>query len=467
LLPGAAFFFVSGRSNYELLLMILFLPAAIGAVAKYLTYRYRLNDLEMVVREGVLTRNERNIPYARIQNINLVRNPFHRIFGVAEVQLETASGGKPEAIIRVLSMEAVERIRSEVFRQREELGEPPAEAESAPPAPPLVELPFRELIVLGLVSNRGLAVLGVISGLMWQLDLWDSDWSALQKNLPQLSVSGPLETALLVVGLLIGAIVLLRIFSISWAIIRFYAFRLTMQGQDLRADYGLFTRYNATIPIHRIQLMSTKATPLDRLAGRCGLLVETAGGSSSAGSEEDGIKHKLWLAPILDRDRAAQLRVDVQPEADLSGAEWQMLPPLARRRLIRRGVAISLFVAAISAPLLHWWAVAVLALFVTRAVVHGHLWWKRAAWTMTEHALAYRSGWWTQRESIIRFAKVQAVALEDSPFDRRHGMRRLVVDSAGAGSSGHRIRIPYLEATVAESLRDRLEREAKRRSFRW
>ena len=50
---------------------------------------------EMVVREGVLVRNERRIPYGRVQNVDFARNPLHRLFGVTALRLETASGGSP------------------------------------------------------------------------------------------------------------------------------------------------------------------------------------------------------------------------------------------------------------------------------------------------------------------------------------------------------------------------------------
>ena len=81
--------------------------------------------------------------------------------------------------------------------------------------------------------------------------------------------------------------------------------------------------------------------------------------------------------------------------------------------------------------------------------------------------MAFRSGWWTRRVSIVRFAKIQTVSLAQSPFDRRHDMARLGVDTAGAGKVGHRLNIPFLPREVAVELHDRLATEAAKRSFRW
>ena len=53
----------------------------------------------------------------------------------------------------------------------------------------------------------------------------------------------------IVVFAIIAFIVLLRVFSIVWAILKLYDFRLTRHGDRLRATYGLLTRISKTILI--------------------------------------------------------------------------------------------------------------------------------------------------------------------------------------------------------------------------
>jgi membrane protein YdbS with pleckstrin-like domain len=47
---------------------------------------------------------------------------------------------------------------------------------------------------------------------------------------------------------------------------------------------------------------------------------------------------------------------------------------------------------------------------------------------------------------------VQAALVEESPFDRRHRMACVAVDTAGAGSRSDTIRIPYLDRDIAVAL---------------
>ena len=477
LLPGIAVLFVSGGSNYPLWLMLFFIPTAVAAVVRYAAYRYRLGDDEIMVREGVLTRNERHIPYARIQNINLVQNPIHRMLNVAEVHLETASGTKPEAIIRVLSLASVEAIRERVFRNRAggagiKAG---ADGEQEERAQRLLELPTRELILLGLISNRGMVVIAAVLGVAWQFDLWDLDWPQIAEQAPKLTdkIGIPADQSSLAASIVLGiaallfGIVLMKLLSIIWALFRFHGFTLDRRARDLLARYGLFTRYTAAIPSHRIQLLSSRTTPLHRLWNRSGVLAETAGGGSGNEGEERRETHRLWLAPIIESGEADAFNRAILPDVDLRDAQWNRLPVLARRRIRNRCLFFSSLVAIGTVAFVGWWALAVVAVGFAWSFVHAALWWKHAAWTIGPTAMAFRSGWWTRRASIVRFAKIQTVSLSQSPFDRRHDMAQIAIDTAGAGKAGHRVHIPFLPCEVAVELHDRLAIEASKRSFRW
>ena len=93
------------------------------SVLQYLSYRYRIGSDAITVRSGLLARNRREIPFARIHNVEVRQNPLHRLFGVAELRLESAGGVRPEAEMRVLRLDqalALERL----VRQRGQAPQP-------------------------------------------------------------------------------------------------------------------------------------------------------------------------------------------------------------------------------------------------------------------------------------------------------------------------------------------------------
>ncbi len=82
-------------ARLDLLSLIFIVPALVFGFVRQKVYNYRFTETEWVVRDGPLTRNVRHISYERIHNVALVRNPIHRLLGVATARIETAAGGKP------------------------------------------------------------------------------------------------------------------------------------------------------------------------------------------------------------------------------------------------------------------------------------------------------------------------------------------------------------------------------------
>ena len=256
LLPGLIVLVLRPGGQYEIWLMILFVPAVIGGLAKYLSFRYRLGPDELIIREGIVTRNERHVPYARIQNIDLTRNPLHRIFGVAEARIETASGGKPEAVIRVLSVSAIDVMRDRVFRgdpdrsvasatDVEEEGVPKSAPVTRNPPDVMLELSFREVVLFGLISNRGMVVVAAaMAAMSSQIGMFNIELDEMFPKawrwmgpVGELMESRILFLVLGALVLVVAALVLMRLLSVALAIFNLYGFILTRRGDDLRSEF--------------------------------------------------------------------------------------------------------------------------------------------------------------------------------------------------------------------------------------
>jgi uncharacterized membrane protein YdbT with pleckstrin-like domain len=59
---------------------------------RYRTLRYRFDEEEIHMRVGILFRKEVNLTYARIQDIHLRSGFIQRWLGLADIQIQTASG---------------------------------------------------------------------------------------------------------------------------------------------------------------------------------------------------------------------------------------------------------------------------------------------------------------------------------------------------------------------------------------
>jgi uncharacterized membrane protein YdbT with pleckstrin-like domain len=82
--------------TYYILTAVLTGPGIIVALPylyfRYHTLRYRFDEEGIHMRVGILFRREVNLTYARIQDIHLRSNFVQRWLGLANVQIQTASG---------------------------------------------------------------------------------------------------------------------------------------------------------------------------------------------------------------------------------------------------------------------------------------------------------------------------------------------------------------------------------------
>ena len=489
-LPGLGVL-IAGRStsrnndfpNWEFWIMLLLIPAFLHALANYLSYRIRYDSTELVIRSGILFRNQRHIPYARIQNLEAVRNLFHRLFDVVEVRVENAAGKEPEASISVLPMSAFEEMRQRVFAGRAEAGvahAPEPDVAHSVPSPaaaqPLLRLGLGDLLLCGFIENRGMVLIAAAYGFLWEFGPLPRLWARIvDEDLPQ---AGLVRDVLLtleagrwpsfdqitfILAGLIGLLAFVRIVSMIWAVVRLYGFRLDRAGDDLRTEFGLFTRIASTTPLSRIQTVIVREGPLHRWFKRVSVRVETAG-ASRAGKPDGGMERE-WLAPIIRSSELPGLMRHILPALDADAIDWQPVHPRAFRRAVKPAIALALTLAAVSALAIGWFSLAVLPLSLAWFVIAARKRINYMRWSATGDLVVFRTGWFWRVMTVARVAKVQSVTQYESPFDRRTAMARVRVDTAGAGM--HRIDIPYLPADVASSLHHQLSNAAAATDFRW
>ena len=476
LLPLVLVLFSAGRVGWgwEIWVAALVIPYAFVSVARYVSFRYGFGEDELVIREGLIFRNERHVPYARIQNLDAVETVFHRMAGVVEVRVQTGGGQEPEGVLRVISRPAYDEMRRRVLDTQRDVSdaEQAQAAQNADEgAQTLLHLKPRDLVIFGLIENRGWLMLAAAVGAVWEIGFMDRfvDLPFEQFIERREFVRNAARDAVGQVGWVLGRamyaavaflalLVLIHMFSVAWALVRLYDYRLTRRGEDLRAEFGSLTRVAATIPLRRIQTLTVREGPLHRLTGRVSVRADTAGGHGDQASKTQ----REWLAPILPRDHLPAFVAGILPELDFAGVDWRPVAPRAFRRAVKEGLVLVTALTLGSIGLLGWGSLAVPAVLLPLAVVHARLAVRHLGWAVTDRAVLFRSGWLWRRMSVARFARIQAVALHESPFDRRARMARVRVDTAGAGDLSHRVDIPYLPAATAEGLCARLAEQAGR-----
>jgi putative membrane protein len=458
---------------------------AIYSVVYAIAFRYRIGATELVVREGIFDRTERHVPFERIQNVAQRRNPLHRLFGVAELRVESAGGTEPEArmsVVTVAEATAIERLLKERRRAAQADRATPVGSTVEPAAAEtLLALPLSEIARLGLVSNRGMVVVAAAIGAIGQFHgdprevaLLRESWSLVEHVIgDRLAGAGPFELAVSAAILLLLAFAVLRVLSIAIAILRHYGFRLELCEGRAGTEEGLLTRVRAGAALDRIQRLVVEESLLMRWLGRRAARVDVAGGMAAI-NEPTGSRFR-WIAPIATPGAIDRIIERLLPSLSLKRDDWRPLHPRAWRRLVVAPTILLVVLAllgfaAVGGPLAgtflaHWpWPVIAAAWPVALLLV----WWRAFAWTrfsrysLDARTLAFREGWLSRRWAVIETARIQGVVVRAGPLDRWNGMATLVVEVAGTNPSEHGIEVPFLPADEAEALAATLRRRVRR-----
>lgn len=441
------------------------------AILQYFTYRYTIGRDGLTVREGLLHRSLREIPFSRIHNVVVHQSLLHRVFGVAEVRLESAGGTKPEAQMRVLGLH--EALALEDLVRHQAHGTAPVASESGTvtrdAGSTLLSLSTRDVIRLGLISNRGMIVVAAGFGAAWQI-LPDRMMEQVFRQGARQAYGyaeglhlGWLTGAIGGVALIGIALALVRLLSVALALSQFHGFRLTEEPRRLMVERGLFARLRTSVARRRIQAWTLHEGVLHRLFNRRSLRIDTAVAEKSGQQDNRALKD---LAPIAAPDACDALIGHLLPHVAWPREDWQAVHASARWRLWLPSLAWLLPVTGLAVWQLGvWgWLGAAWMLFAAYAARRQA---QRMGWTLDDHVVAVRSGWWSRYWRFAEIDKLQALRLSRSPLDQRLGTSTLWLDTAGASGIAAPLALRFVPEADARAVHERLTAALARRRLHW
>jgi putative membrane protein len=434
------------------------LGALVGAAYEMLYYRrfrYELTADTLDIGSGVVSRREREIPLRRIQNVDISREVVQRAFGIAAVGIETAGGGETEASLQYVSYEEAKRLQRDIQRRKrgETVDESATTDERAEQGELLFELTDRNLVLLGLVSPDLRTLLPVLLVVV----------PALGVSIPDLLAEssafavGPRGAALAVVS---------WVGSGAVTAARYYDFRLARFDDELRYERGLFSRYDGSIPIGKIQQVDIRENVLMRRLGYAALTLETAGytpGEGPSGGSEAAI-------PLAGRERVLALARSVDG-FDFAEPDFACPPRRARRRYAVRYALVvvaltgllyaanaGLAAFALGQPpggwsgLLDYWYVPLFALVLVPFAAHYK--WRNRGYDMADEHVLTRNGFWRRTTAVVPAYRVQTLIQTATPFQRWRSLATVAIDTAGSLSVTDRgARAVDFDASEATELR--------------
>ncbi|UPM41979.1 PH domain-containing protein [Halocatena salina] len=434
-------------------ILLVFGLAALGFVlgvgygaAYYLVFEYELTTETFDVTSGVLNRQHREIPFHRIQNIDVTQSLGKRLFGVAVLTVETAGGGSTEITLDFVSEEKAAWLQSTVRDRKRAAGgddttvtedtDTTIDTDQSPR--PLFELQSSELAVLAVAFLRPGAFFIALFGVPLMADLGSSLLLSIARPFggpEQLSVSTLSPDSAIVLALVGIPLVIAGAWVVSAlvTVVEYFGFKLGRAGEDLVYQRGLLQRYSGTIPVEKVQSLTITEPVLARPLGYAGLSVETAGYAPGQANEQ-GSQSAI---PLSNRSRVFELAHEIEPFEDPT---FVRLPKRARRRyfaqylLVVGGlIAVGYLLSQVLGGFTLWYLPAVV---LPITPIAAHYKWKHRGYHVGEEHVAFRTGYWRRTTQIVPYYRLQAVFTSRTIFQRRLGLATLTVDIASSTTLG-------------------------------
>lgn len=417
-----------GAGLFDVLLLLLFFGGAVGStIVHWATLRYRVESGRLEIESGLFARQTRTIDAARVQNVERVQNIFHRLSGLVEVRVETASGKEVEGLLSALSVADADLLVAALSGAQRAV-------EPIDDVPPLVALGPTDLLMYGATGLRGAQAALGLSLAFELLQSFATNGKAIH---PKLFVA---VIPVVVVGAWLAGVVTAGLTHWGYRVARLADDRWSAQG-------GLLTRRKVEWRASKVQLIGLDETWPRRMSGFGTVRVETA--ASTLG--EGGTRVAEAVIPVVPAERFAEVIGAISGiGVDVAAIAWQAPHPANGARMALLGAVRASVIALPIALLLRWWGLLALAL-IPLGALGG---WFAAAtygWALTDEVLVVRGGLWNRATTVLPRAKVQAVRFVQPLWWRRFGVAGVVVDAAGA-----QIRVPPLDEADARGLMDAL-----------
>lgn len=260
---------------------VLFIGLLVVAVLTYRNFFFYAVGESFIIEKGVFGREKINVPFERIQTVNINQNVIQRLLGVVGIKIDTAGSSVKELEIAALPKSVARQIQSYLMEQKSSktFNEDNAALDdnfSMAKKQALMELNMTDLIKIGLTENH-LRTAGflfaIINGYYWQFQDYFEDYTERFMNDDATWMSyWTLTLPLIIVVTFIG----IALLSVVQSILKFYGLRFYCDQEGVKLESGLLKRAEYQIPENKIQLIKWSTNPLRKLAGYKTVVVKQA-----------------------------------------------------------------------------------------------------------------------------------------------------------------------------------------------
>jgi len=400
-------------------------------------FKFYIEDGELILQKGLFVKEKLNIPFERIQTVNLQQNIVQQVLGLTGLKIDTAGSGKEELNIRALKKDdalALQEALDSAFEPAEDsevqMTKEGVEATNQKlNYQTLVKLNLKQLLLLGATENHlrsGFIAFALIWGYGSQLAEYFSDYSE--------AVTEDIEANLIQAGW-IGLLIFITLFilfsvvtSFGRVILKFFNLHAQLNNENLQVKAGLLKRNEHTIPLNKIQIIQWEDNFIRRYFKFKSLKL------FQGRSEETVNSKKTIEVPACFHEQEEKVMEVLFPDSHQQLVSETFSPHIHQARILAIVFSILSLLAASALLIISSGALLAVAPVLMSGIIF--LSWKYVktiSFTVGNKQLCISKGWLFKKEIFFKTYRCQGVEYKQSIFLKRRKLAHLTIHTA-AGS---------------------------------
>lgn len=258
-------------------LALLIILQFVFSYLSYKKFRFSIQEDAFHLDHGVIKLSHVEIPFERIQNINLQQNVLQQILNVVGFDIETAGEGTAEIKIKALDKDFATALKAKLIEEKNKVENEELNLEAdelietldvdhSKKDSLLFKLDFKTLIKVGVSSNlfKGVGLLIAFFAYLYNF-VMDFLSQFYDLNLEEDFKNRIPETLTFITILILGVLIIGFLITVLTTVFKYFDLKIIKNQQNYEVEYGLFKRVNKVIKKTKTQIFEIRTNPIKNL----------------------------------------------------------------------------------------------------------------------------------------------------------------------------------------------------------
>ncbi|GFZ29972.1 hypothetical protein CSC2_04980 [Clostridium zeae] len=414
---------ISGHNKYIYIGgAVIVVSTVVIQIKKWLNTQYYIANNMLIYKSGVFQKSREEIPFDKINTIDMGQGVFDRILGLCTVKIDSGSAIGKEAELKLkIKYKLAEMLRDTVLNIKNNTADIDFQEEKKEEIPKKV-ISIREIMLYAITKGKlGWALGGYFAVMNFADDVEKITNTTIVKNLTNsidmnnLMLQDRVKLVFMIMGMLLAVYIVMTLLAIIFEIVKLYNFTIKVQDKNFNISYGLLSKKEYSIPIDKIHALKYKQGTLQQVLGIYTIEAITIG----YGDEKN---EKAILYPIANDDFKQRFLASLLPEMIFS-ADIKRPPKHSLKRFIVMRVLLPLIVIIplyfLAKPIPSEFKIGVIVIITLINILFGYLNYRNTSLGVTEKLILASGGSFTKTTTIIKQSSVQAIERKQNPYQRK------------------------------------------------